>query len=458
MKRKLICPILLGFLTLLMIICLPVRAEPVASGTFGRSNLEMQWSFEGNTLYITGNGQMDGFSMKDARPWDPYLGQIHRIVMTGTIENIGSHMFKDCTALTEIVWPDGLKFVGNYAFKGCTSLKNVTIPETVEKIYEHAFIHCTALEIVTMSENVTHIGEGAFESCSALHTVKLSSKLREIGRWCFMGCTALQQIELPSSLQILGVSAFQGSGLVKITIPEQVQGISGLFSECKNLEEVTFAGESMDVLGSGMFYYCSSLTTVNLPAQVSTVHIDAFAGCKKLTSVNFYGDMPKFQPTYTFSIHLIIYYPEGNTTWTQEAMDALTGAYVGNKVQFVPTVYQTQEPEEPTGGTNTQNPTKQEPVTSEPTVAAPTEQTQSQESENAGNQANIPTDNAADNPNNTPTENDGDNQTNPPTENPVADNETEEPAPFPWVVVCIGAAVLLAAAGVIVWVRIKKRV
>ena len=126
----------------------------------------------------------------------------------------------------------------NDAFKGCTSLKNVTIPKTVERIGEYAFGSCTALEVVTMSENVTYIGDAVFNNCSALHTVKLSSKLREIGRWCFACCTALQQIELPSSLQILGVDAFRESGLVKITIPE-VQGISGLFSDCKKLEEVT---------------------------------------------------------------------------------------------------------------------------------------------------------------------------------------------------------------------------
>lgn len=433
MKRKLICPILLGLLTLLMIVRVPVRAEPVASGTFGRSNLEMQWSFEGNTLYITGNGYMDGFSMKDTRPWDPYLGQIHRIVMTGTIENIGSHMFEDCTALTEIVWPDGLKFVDNDAFKGCTSLKNVTIPKTVERIGEYAFGSCTALEVVTMSENVTYIGDAVFNNCSALHTVKLSSKLREIGRWCFACCTALQQIELPSSLQILGVDAFRESGLVKITIPE-VQGISGLFSECKKLEEVTFAGKSMDVLGSGMFYDCTSLTTVNLPAEVSMVHIDAFKGCEKLTSVNFYGDMPKFQPTYTYVVRLTINYPDGNTTWTQEAMDAFVGAYIGNKVQFVPTVYQI--PEEPAPDPTVQTPPvsedsvkptdepatektmEQSPAVTEPSGATPTEQNPPQEIENAGNQTGTSTGNASDNSANTP------------TENPVADNETEEPAPF----------------------------
>jgi len=438
MKRKLICPILLGLLTMLMIVCVPVRAEPVASGTFGRSNLEMQWSFEGNTLYITGNGFMDGFSNKNDRPWTPYLDQIQRVVMTGTIENIHSMVFEDCTALTEIVWPDGIKSIYSSAFAGCKSLKNVTIPKTVENISEYAFSSCTALETVMMSDGVICIDDAAFADCSALHTVKLSSKLQEIGRWCFMGCTALQQIDLPSSLEILDAGAFQQSGLVKITIPEKVQDIAG-FLECKNLEEVTFAGKRINILGSGAFRDCGSLTTVNLPAEVSTVHIDAFAGCKKLTSIHFYGDMPKFRPTYTLFVQLTVYYPEGNATWTQEAMDALLKAYPGNQVAFVPTVYQTPEPAEPaepaepTDGPAAENPTEQETVTPEPTDAAPTEQTPTQETT------------------------DTENQTNAPTENPAADDEKEEPSPFPWVAVCIGAAVLLAAAGVIVWLRVKKR-
>ena len=168
MKKRLICPVLLGMLILALVFCVPVQAEPVASGTFGRSHLAMEWSVEGNTLYITGNGYMDGFSMNNSRPWDPYRGQIQRIVMTGSMDNIGYHVFEGCTELTEIVWPDGLKYIHDYAFSGCTSLRKVTIPKHVEIIYENVFNGCIALEEVTMSESVKKIGQGSFYACSAL--------------------------------------------------------------------------------------------------------------------------------------------------------------------------------------------------------------------------------------------------------------------------------------------------
>lgn len=460
MKRKLFCPILLVLLFLLTMICVPVWAEPAASGTFGKSNLEMQWSVEGNTLYITGNGYMDGFDMTRSRPWDPYRKQIQRIVMTGTIENIGYYAFEGCTELTEIVWPDGLKYINNYAFSDCTSLKKVTIPGQVEKIYEFAFNRCTALEVVTMSESVIAIDDGVFYGCSALHTVTLSAKLQRIQRWCFFGCKALKQIQLPSTLQIINGGAFAESGLVKISIPEQVQDLGSTFVECRDLEEVTFTGKRINLLGNGTFRNCVSLTKVNMPAEVSTVHIDAFAGCKNLTSVHFYGDMPKFQPTYTFTIQLIIYYPEGNTTWTQEAMDAFVKAYAGHKVQFVPTVYQipeetvpdstvqtppvTDNPVKPTDGPDAKNPSEQEPVQPDPTSGAePTEETLSKADKESGD---------VDNPADAPTETLGGNNTTEQT-----GIEEEQPKGFPWVAICIGAAVLLAGGGVAAWFMLRKK-
>ncbi len=460
MKRKLLCPMLLGMLLLLMVICVPVRAEPVASGTFGRSNQEMQWSVEGNTLYITGNGYMYGFDRTRSRPWDPYRNQIQRIVMTGTIENIGYYAFEGCTELTEIVWPDGLKYIYNYAFSDCTSLKNVTIPGQVETIYEFAFNRCTALEVVTMSESVIAIDDGVFYGCSALHTVTLSTKLQRIDRWCFLGCKALKQIQLPSTLRIIDADAFAESGLVKISIPEQVQDLGGTFAECRALEEVTFTGKHINILGSGTFRNCVSLTKVNMPAEVSTVYIDAFADCKNLTGIHFYGDMPKFQPNYIFTIRLIIYYPEGNTTWTQEAMDAFVNAYAGHKVQFVPTVYQipeetvpnstvqtppvTDNPVKPTDGLDAKNPSEQEPMKPEPTSAAePTEETLSLTDKESGG-----VDNSAD----APTETFGGNDTAEQT-----GIEKEQSKGFPWMAICIGAAVLLAGGGVAAWFMLQKK-
>lgn len=445
MKRKMICSILLGLLLLSTIICVPARAETVASGTFGRSNLAMQWSVEENTLYITGNGYMDGFSMNDSRPWDPYRGQIQRIVMTGTIENVGYHAFEGCTELTEIVWPDGLKYIFDYAFSDCTSLKNVTIPEPVEIINEFAFNRCTALEVVTMSESVKKMAGGAFYECSALHTVTLSPKLREIGRWSFQRCKALKQIQLPATLQIVGDGAFRESGLVKIDIPERVQKLpGGVFWDCSNLEEVTFSSKSLELLGAQLFKDCSALTALHLPSDVATVYTDAFVGCNNLKSVCFHGDMPQLKPSFVDPIFLTFYYPEGNTTWKQEAISSFTEGNRG-EVLFQSTVCQLLE--KPIPEPTTEAPTEQLPTETMPPVT--TESTESTE------ETLLPTGEGSDgveNPPNTPTGAIGEDNVTKPT-----DMEKDQPQNLLWVAVCISAVILLAAVGMVICVKMRKK-
>lgn len=388
MKRKTTL-LLLGLLLITVFLCIPAQAEPIASGTFGRPNLAMQWSVEGNTLYITGNGYMDGFSSNDSRPWDIYRGQIQRIVMTGTMDNVGNYAFKGCTELKEIVWPDGLKYINNYAFSGCASLREVTIPDQVEVIFEYAFKGCVGLRTVSMPKSVLRLEHGVFNECAALHTVTLSSGLEEIGRYCFQECEDLKQIELPNTLLKIGSDAFRESGLEKITIPERVYEVGGgAFIDCSNLKEVTFSCRSLETFGNHLFANCKALTTVRLPASLTAVSLDAFYGCENLKEVSFAGDMPKFIPSYVNYVPLTVYYPKGNTTWTQEKMDASTEGHRG-EVKFYP--IEELPTEIPTEATM--------PATS-PTVAAPTEQTQPENEAAADNATTAPSTDAVDQENN----------------------------------------------------------
>ncbi len=346
MVRKIVCVMLMVGLVLSMYICTSVLAEPVASGKFGRSNLEMEWSVEGNTLYITGNGYMDGFSMTRTRPWDPYRGQIQRVVMNGNIENIGYYAFEGCTELTEIVWPNGLKYIHDNAFRDCTSLKEVTIPEQVEILYKYVFYGCTALETVTLPQSVLKLGEGAFYKCTSLHTVTLPPKLWQIGRKCFEECKALKQIQLPEMLAELGAAAFADSGLVEIDIPEQVYELSqGVFSFCMDLKTVNILGENLQKVDRDAFRQCEALKTLHLPASVTSFQMSAFMESRNLEGVYFHGDMPEIITVVGGPwLSLTVYYPEGNSTWTQEKMDA----YIEDtswELRFVSTVYP--EPEEP---------------------------------------------------------------------------------------------------------------
>ena len=64
------------------------------------------------------------------------------MTIPGSVTSIAKYMFKDCTALSEIVIPEGIKNVFAYAFEGCTALKKVTLPVSICYIGEEIFFGC----------------------------------------------------------------------------------------------------------------------------------------------------------------------------------------------------------------------------------------------------------------------------------------------------------------------------
>lgn len=163
------------------------------SGTVGRSDV-MEWKIEGSTLYITGNGYMDGWSKQEDIPWFPYRGHIEKIVMQGNIQNVYACAFQDFTKLTEIVWPTGVSSIFTSAFQGCISLRKVALPDSVKSIGEFAFGYCSALEAITLPENLDTIHGNAFCSCTSLQSLTIPANTKRIYTGAFRCCSELKTI------------------------------------------------------------------------------------------------------------------------------------------------------------------------------------------------------------------------------------------------------------------------
>ena len=63
--------------------------------------------------------------------------------------SIGNYAFSDCSGLTSIEIPNGVKSIGNWAFSGCSGLTSITIPNSVTSIGEMAFYGCYGLTSIT---------------------------------------------------------------------------------------------------------------------------------------------------------------------------------------------------------------------------------------------------------------------------------------------------------------------
>ena len=146
------------------------------SGTCG-DNLE--WTFSGGTLTISGEGAMYDYDYDfgyddyyHTAPWSEL--DINEIVVEDGVTSIGESAFSKCTSLTSVAIPDSVTSIGDYAFTNCTSLTSVAIPDSVTSIGFRAFDNCTSLTSVAIPDSVTSIDYSAFDDCDSLTDVYYS--------------------------------------------------------------------------------------------------------------------------------------------------------------------------------------------------------------------------------------------------------------------------------------------
>ena len=178
------------------------------------------------------------------------------------------------------------------AFYNSKNVKNLILPNTLATIGEEMFYQ-SKLKTVVIPANVTTIGGSAFKNCSSLATVTFEqgSQLKTIAGGYFSGgssyygafsnCTALTSIEIPASVETIEATAFKGcSKLATVTFEEgsQLKTIAG-----------GYYSDSKFNYYYGVFSDCP-ITFIEIPASVETIEAAAFKGCSKLATVTFEKD------------------------------------------------------------------------------------------------------------------------------------------------------------------------
>ncbi len=137
------------FLTIILGLCLvlPISVSAAESGTVGEN---ITWSFDGETLTVTGSGdgKMADFTAKEDAPWYGCKDQIQKLVLVD-VYYIGAHAFQDYDGLTQINFGSKLYEVGEQAFKGCDGLENLTMPESFKIFGPESFRGCKNLQTIT---------------------------------------------------------------------------------------------------------------------------------------------------------------------------------------------------------------------------------------------------------------------------------------------------------------------
>ena len=85
----------------------------------------------------------------------------------------------------------------------------------------------------------------------------------------------------------IGSYAFKGcSGLTSLNLPASITSIGeGAFEGCSGLTSLNLPA-GITSIGDDAFWDCSRLTSLNLPASITSIGESAFGGCSGLTSLN----------------------------------------------------------------------------------------------------------------------------------------------------------------------------
>lgn len=184
---------------------------------------------------------------------------------------------------TEVVIPDELDgrpvaYLGPEIFYENDALTSVTIPTGVTVDYfGNPFQHCSSLTTINIApeDPVLKIVDGALINKTEKRLI------------CYPLGLGITSCDVPEGIEMVGSGAFANcTTLTSITLPDSVREIgTGAFENCTGLTFVTLP-DSVKEIGFGAFDGCSNLCSINIPDGVTVINSYSFSDCTDLSSIS----------------------------------------------------------------------------------------------------------------------------------------------------------------------------
>ncbi len=314
-------------IALLTVVSIPriVRAQE------GSCGVGVTWRLDGNTLILSGEGEMYDYSSASGSSYYLYLNDIKELIVGPGITTIGKYAFNGFSSLEKIQFSEGLETIKEYAFQKCSELKNFTLPQSLTTIGDNAFSKC-GMETLTVPKSLTSLGYQAFNSCSSLktiywncnipidecedpnhytnyplvtyseyfndctlHKVYIGEGVRYIPNGLFYGAgsgggTEGFEVITNGNLEYIGYNAFGDANVPSAEIVDGLKYIDKCLYSCA---ETYGKPTKVDVregtvgLTRAIFLNNQYLTEVTLPTTLKYVGSGVFAQCASLSTLNY---------------------------------------------------------------------------------------------------------------------------------------------------------------------------
>ena len=230
-----------------------------------------------------------------------------------TSASFGGPIFKNCTELTTINLSSTVaSFEG--ALDYCSSISTITVASDSENfkvaennslvllnkagdtvVYISGLLPAGAFDLSSVAQGITRIGPEAFVGQTQITSVVFPASLITIGESAFENCTALTSLEFANgcALTTVDAKAFKNCALTSLSIPAEVTSIGAeAFYGNLALASVTF-NEKLTTTGASAFANCTSLISVTLPVSLTKIGDKMFESCTSLSSVTLPDEMEK---------------------------------------------------------------------------------------------------------------------------------------------------------------------
>lgn len=256
------------------------------------------------------------------------------------VSAIGEYAFASCTALNGVHLPVSLESVGAHAFDGCSNLNFVEFEKNVTFVGEEAFVNCGEYIFfraypgtapadyadahgIFYEYNYDELYDGGY-----VYNVLYGEEAAVVG---YTGSAS--DLVIPASLggypvTMIAPEAFQSrTDITSVVFPEGLTLIAtNAFAYCENLSSVSFPSTLIEFYGSA--FAGTALTDITLPQNMDSIGFYAFEGCKQLTKVTVLSRDVTFE-RLVFSNgneNLTIYGYTGSTTEAHAAAQGIAFA------------------------------------------------------------------------------------------------------------------------------------
>lgn len=256
-------------------------------GEFAQTYIEMtdaDWSL-GINVKIT--GALNGVDLGNIKN----LTNLRKLDLSeAEFTELPSYFLSENNSLIEVVLPNSLTSLSSSAFYYCSNLQKVIAPG-IRAINSQAFYSCSKLTEFDIA-NVVYVDNSAFFNCSLFNPANLSPELEYLGSSAFSG-TGITEISIPQGISEIPSSVFSScKQLTKVTLPNSITSIgSYVFSSCSNLVEINLS-EGITSIESSAFYGCSKITEITLPSTLKSIGYDIFENCTSLLTVKCKAIVP----------------------------------------------------------------------------------------------------------------------------------------------------------------------